>query len=52
VLPISGITLKEFNGEWPDTLAACPGFRYPSGLPVTLQLGTYVEAVVEKHWFS
>jgi uncharacterized protein YkwD len=28
-----------FSGEWPDPLAACPGYTTPVGLPITLELG-------------
>ena len=26
--------------DWPDLLASCPGYEYPSGPPIILQLGT------------
>jgi hypothetical protein len=28
------------EGEWPDPLSACRGYRSPSGVPITLQLGS------------
>jgi uncharacterized protein YkwD len=30
------------SGEWPDPLAASPGYSYPVGLPITVQLGSFV----------
>ena len=27
------------SGEWPNPLASCPGYRAPTGIPITLQLG-------------
>ena len=35
----SALPLKSWEGEWPDPLSACPGYRPPSGLALTLQLG-------------
>ena len=36
------INLRTFNDEWPDPLASCPGYAAPSGLPITLALGSFV----------
>lgn len=33
----SSIRLAAFQGEWPDPLASCPGYKGPTGLPITLQ---------------
>jgi cysteine-rich secretory family protein len=47
------VALYSFPGvEWPAPLTACAGFRGPTGLPVTLELGGNVQAVVEQHRFS
>jgi len=27
------------SGEWPNPLASCPGYKAPTGIPITLQLG-------------
>lgn len=27
------------SGEWPNPLASCPGYKAPTGVPITLQLG-------------
>ncbi len=40
----SVIALNSFSGEWPTPLTACPGYAFPAGFPVTIQLGTMVEA--------
>jgi pSer/pThr/pTyr-binding forkhead associated (FHA) protein len=34
----STIRLASFQSEWPDPLASCPGYKAPTGLPITLQL--------------
>lgn len=31
--------LSYAGGEWPDPLAACPGYSTPTGLPIILQIG-------------
>jgi hypothetical protein len=31
------------TGEWPNPLDACPGYSYPIGTPITLQLGADVK---------
>jgi predicted component of type VI protein secretion system len=33
------VRLTSAQGEWPNPLASCPGYSFPSGLPITLQLG-------------
>ena len=34
------VSLAAFDsGEWPNPLASCPGYKAPTGIPVTLQLG-------------
>jgi hypothetical protein len=36
----SNFPLAAFSsGEWPDPLASCPGYRTPTGFPITIQLG-------------
>lgn len=40
------------GGEWPDPLTSCPGYRAPTGLPVTLQLGAWLPVRVTAHSFS
>ncbi|HTR61160.1 MAG TPA: FHA domain-containing protein [Candidatus Binataceae bacterium] len=41
------ISLRTFNDEWPDPLASCPGYAAPSGLPITLALGSFVPVKLE-----
>jgi uncharacterized protein YkwD len=36
------ISLRAGENEWPDPLTACPGYAPPTGLAVTLQLGTWM----------
>ena len=34
------VSLAAFDsGEWPNPLASCPGYKAPTGIPITLQLG-------------
>ena len=40
----STIPLKSFSGEWPTPLTSCPGYAFPAGLPITIELGLNVEA--------
>jgi hypothetical protein len=40
----AAIDLRTFENEWPDPLTACPGFAAPTGLPITLSLGSFVPA--------
>src|SRR5215475_3962402 len=42
----SEIVLSAYRGgEWPDPLSACHGYRVPSGLPITLELGPSAEPI-------
>jgi uncharacterized protein YkwD len=46
----STITIYSYRGgEWPDPLASCPGYRLPTGFPITLQLGPIVSSNVSAH---
>ena len=36
--------MKHFSGEWPSPLTSCPGYRFPAGLPATIELGANVDA--------
>jgi len=38
------IALIELPHEWPDPLTSCPGYVLPVGLPITIQIGSYVDA--------
>jgi len=40
----SALKLRSGEGEWPDPLAACPGYSPPMGLAITLQLGALAAA--------
>jgi hypothetical protein len=41
------INLRTFNDEWPDPLSSCAGFAAPTGLPITLSLGSFVPVKLE-----
>src|SRR5579885_389440 len=40
----STVSLHFAGGEFPDPLAACPGYSIPIGLPITLETGRLVES--------
>jgi hypothetical protein len=37
-------SMRMLDEEWPTPISGCDGFAFPTGLPVTLQLGPLVEA--------
>jgi hypothetical protein len=39
----AAVPMRSADGEWPDPLTACAGYSYPTGLPITLQLGSNVD---------
>src|SRR5262249_23118307 len=41
------VPLRSFYLEWPDPRTSCPGYKYPNGLPITLELGSSVAAKLE-----
>jgi hypothetical protein len=42
--PAGGTTrLNSSGNEWPNPLTACPGYSAPTGLPITLELGTMMD---------
>ena len=43
------IALVELEGEWPDPATACPGYTWPVGLPITIQLGTNFDAKLSSY---
>jgi hypothetical protein len=43
----SQMTVRGFYFDWPDPRSSCPGYKPPSGLPITIQLGNWVPARVE-----
>jgi len=43
----SQVRVRAFYFEWPDPRSSCPGYRPPSGFPITLQLGNGVSTKVE-----
>jgi len=43
----SEVPLRSFYLEWPDPRTSCPGYKYPNGLPITLELGSSVAAKLE-----
>jgi len=40
----SEIGLRSFYLEWPDPRTSCAGYKPPSGIPITIQLGAWVPA--------
>jgi hypothetical protein len=39
----STIGMRSFGNEWPDPLTNCAGYAPPTGLAITLQLGTWLD---------
>jgi hypothetical protein len=37
------VAIRSFGNEWPDPRTNCPGYESPSGLAITLQLGTWMD---------
>lgn len=51
--PGSSISIGAFpGGEWPNPLAACPGYSTPSGLPISIQFGPHTSLRVGSHWMT
>jgi hypothetical protein len=46
------IDLRTFSQEWPDPLASCAGYRPPTGLPITLQLGAFDPVTLQSFGFE
>ncbi|MGO9606320.1 MAG: FHA domain-containing protein [Candidatus Binataceae bacterium] len=41
------VNLRTFTNEWPDPLTSCPGYASPTGLPITLTIGSFIAARLE-----
>jgi hypothetical protein len=41
------MTVRGFYSDWPNPRSSFPGYKPPSGLPITIQLGNWVSATVE-----
>ena len=37
------VSMYSFENEWPEPRTSCPGYTAPSGLTITLQLGTWMD---------
>jgi uncharacterized protein YkwD len=48
----ASIAMNSFVGEWPDPLAACPGYSLPAGYPITIQLGSMVNPGITRISFK
>ncbi len=42
--PASTTNLDALIGEWPSPLSVCPGYSFPAGSPITVQIGYYADA--------
>ncbi|HTW86552.1 MAG TPA: FHA domain-containing protein [Candidatus Binataceae bacterium] len=42
----STTAFRSGGNEWPDPLSSCPGYSVPTGLPITLQLGSRYKPVM------
>jgi hypothetical protein len=43
----SEVGIRTFYLEWPDPRSGCPGYKSPSGVPLTVQLGNWVPAKLD-----
>jgi hypothetical protein len=46
------VDLVRLQNEWPDPTSPCSGYTFPVGLPVTIQLGTNLEAKLSSYALS
>jgi hypothetical protein len=45
--PGSQVALRTLYLEWPDPRSSCPGYKSPSGVPITVQVGAWVPAKLD-----
>jgi FHA domain len=45
--PGTEFDMTTFSQEWPDPLASCPGYKRPTSVPITLQIGPFVPATMQ-----
>jgi hypothetical protein len=41
--------LRTFTNEWPNPLSACPGYAAPTGLPITVMTGNWIDAELNSY---
>ena len=41
--------LRTFTNEWPNPLSACPGYAAPTGLPITVMTGNWLDAELNSY---
>jgi FHA domain-containing protein/cysteine-rich secretory family protein len=46
------VALRSFDNEWPDPHTSCPGYVPPSGLAITLQLGSFMDTHLGEYSFA
>jgi hypothetical protein len=46
------VALVDLQNEWPNPASACAGYASPIGLPVTIQLGTNIDAKLSSYTLS
>ena len=51
VFPPNGSTVLGAmkNSEWPNPLASCPGYTFPVGTPITVQMGALIKVSLESY---
>jgi len=42
--PAATTGLTALFGEWPNPISGCSGYSFPSGIPITVQIGKFVDA--------
>jgi uncharacterized protein YkwD len=43
------VALTELQAEWPNPASGCAGYTFPVGLPITIQLGTNIDAKLSSY---
>jgi hypothetical protein len=45
----AAINLRTFTTEWPDPLSACAGYKPPTGLPITVTTGYWINTTLDSY---
>lgn len=46
------INLRTFTNEWPDPLTSCAGYKAPTGIPITLAAGYWMNTSLDSYSFE
>ena len=48
----AAINLRTFTNEWPDPLTSCAGYKAPTGIPITLATGYWMNTSLDSYSFE